>query len=149
LTSDICTTNFVQPLWQPFFSLFLLHRNNRERKKKRENKKHVSMRETVVSKIVKKWLYKYHFSKKLLYELICSIPFLFVIKYHLICLEVLTQLSNVEIAKLDIVIRVWILNLTVVCGFNFSGLSLYLRQKKTKYHLIFICCYKMVNEFTK
>jgi len=44
------------------FSLFLLDKNNRERKKNRENKKHVSMRERVVSKVVKKWMYKYHFS---------------------------------------------------------------------------------------
>jgi hypothetical protein len=34
-----------------------------EREKRRERiKTHVSMRERVVSKIVKKWLYKYHFS---------------------------------------------------------------------------------------
>jgi len=26
-------------------------------------KKHVSMRDMVVSKVVKKWMYKYHFSK--------------------------------------------------------------------------------------
>jgi len=41
-----------------------LDKNNRERKRKIERiKTHVSMREKVVSKVVKEWLFKYHFSK--------------------------------------------------------------------------------------
>jgi len=36
------------------FFLFLLDKNNGERNKKRENKAHVSMREKVVAKVVKK-----------------------------------------------------------------------------------------------
>jgi hypothetical protein len=42
-------------------------------------------------------------------------------------LEVLVQLTNAEIAKSDVMIRVRIWNLTVVCEFNFSGLPLNLR----------------------
>jgi len=35
-----------------------------ERERRRERiKTHMSMRERAVSKVVKKWLYKYHFSK--------------------------------------------------------------------------------------
>jgi hypothetical protein len=36
-----------------------------ERERRRERiKTHVSVREMIVSKVVKKWLYKYHFSSK-------------------------------------------------------------------------------------
>jgi len=46
------------------FSLFLLDKKNRERKKKRENQNTCEYeREGVVTKLIKKWLYKYHFSR--------------------------------------------------------------------------------------
>jgi len=46
-------------------------------------------------------------------------------------LEVLAQLANAEITRLDVMSRVRTQNLTV-CEFNFSGLPLYPRQKKRK-----------------
>jgi len=61
-TDYLCTTNFVQLLWQPFF-LYSYWTKAIEREIKRKRiKTHVSTREKVVSKVVKKWLYKYHFS---------------------------------------------------------------------------------------
>jgi hypothetical protein len=50
-----------------------------------------------------------------------------------ICLEVLTLLANAEIARSDVVTWVRTQDLTVVCGFNFSGLPIHLRQKKLIY----------------
>jgi len=41
---------------------------------------------------------------------------------------------NVETAKSDVMTRVWTQDLTVVCEFNFSRLSLHLRPKTT-YHI--------------
>jgi hypothetical protein len=57
------------------------------------------------------------------------------------CLEVLAQQANVEIVRSDVMTQVRIRNLTVVCEFNFSGLSLLLRpKKKTKgVNTFFIC----------
>jgi len=57
LSNQFCTTFVTTTL-----SLFLLDKNNRERKKKRENKKTCEYKREGCSKIVKKWLYKYHFS---------------------------------------------------------------------------------------
>ena len=45
-------------------------------------------------------------------------------------LEVLTQLTNVEIARSDVVTWIRTQDLTVVCEFNLSGLPLHLRPKK-------------------
>ena len=60
--SDIYTTNFRQFLWQPLlFSSYWINIIERERRSERI-KTHVSMRENVILKIVKKWSYKYHFS---------------------------------------------------------------------------------------
>jgi hypothetical protein len=50
-------------------------------------------------------------------------------------LEVLAQLVNAEIAGPDVMTRVQIRDLTVVCEFNLSGLSLHLRPKKKKFML--------------
>jgi len=50
---DICTNNFVSFVTTTFL-LFLLDKNNGKRKKKKRIKIHVSMKERVVSKIVKK-----------------------------------------------------------------------------------------------
>jgi len=59
---------FVQPILDNFcdnFPLFLLDKNNRERERKSERiNTQVSMRERVVPKVVKKWVYKYLFSIK-------------------------------------------------------------------------------------
>jgi hypothetical protein len=46
------------------------------------------------------------------------------IDYKFICLEVLAQLANAEIARPDVVTRVRIQDLTVVCEFIFGGLPL-------------------------
>jgi len=46
------------------------------------------------------------------------------------CLKVLTQLTNAEIARLDVMTQVRTRDLTVVCEFIFSGLPLHVRQKK-------------------
>ena len=54
----------------------------------------------------------------------CSDKFytlLYLIKMQLMCLEVLTQLTNAEIARQDVVTQVRTRDLTVVCEFNFSG----------------------------
>jgi hypothetical protein len=64
---------FVQLILENFcdnhFSSLLIGQKQyreRERKKKEEEEErirtHESMREMIVSKVVKKWLYKYHFS---------------------------------------------------------------------------------------
>jgi hypothetical protein len=55
-----------------------------------------------------------------------------VLDIGLICLEVLTQLENAEIARPNVVTRVRTRDLTVVCEFIFSGLPLHLRPKKKK-----------------
>jgi hypothetical protein len=47
-------------------------------------------------------------------------------------LEVLAQPANAEIARPDVMTRVRTRDLTVVCGFIFSGLPLHLRPKKKK-----------------
>jgi len=44
-----------------------------------------------------------------------------------LCLEVLAQLANAEIARPDVVTQVRTQDLIVVCEFNISGLSLHLR----------------------
>ena len=49
-SSDICTSNWWQFWWQPCFSLFLLVKNNGERKRKRENKNVMWVRERKLSK---------------------------------------------------------------------------------------------------
>jgi len=49
---------------------------------------------------------------------------------HVRSLEVLTQLTNAEIARLDVMIRIRTRDLTVVCEFIFSGLPLHLRPNK-------------------
>ena len=53
-------------------------------------------------------------------------------KEHFICLEVLAQLANAEIARPGVVTRVRTRDLTVVCEFNFSGLPFHLRPPKKK-----------------
>lgn len=58
-----------------------------------------------------------------------AILVIYVVKRKLYCLEVLAQLSIAEIAKPNVVIRIRTWDLTVVCGFNLSRLSLHLRQK--------------------
>jgi hypothetical protein len=52
-------------------------------------------------------------------------------------LEVLVQLVNAEIARPNVMTRVRTRDLTIACEFNFSGLSLYLRQKKNHIHMFF------------
>jgi len=52
-------------------------------------------------------------------------------------LKVLTQLANVEIAKSDVMTWVRTRDLTVVCEFIFSGLSLHLKQKKNYINIIY------------
>jgi len=61
------------------------------------------------------------------YFLIRRKLFCFAIEMVQWSLEVLAQLTNVEIARSDVVTRVRIQNLTVVCEFIFSGLPLHLR----------------------
>ena len=51
---------------------------------------------------------------------------------NFICLEVIAQLTNAEIARSDVVTLVRTRDLTVVCEFIFNGLPLHLRQKKKK-----------------
>jgi len=54
------------------------------------------------------------------------------LKKFVTCLEILTQLTNAETVKLDVVIRVRTRDLIVVYEFIFNRLSFYLRQKINK-----------------
>jgi len=53
-------------------------------------------------------------------------------------LEVLVQLAKAEIARPDVMTRVRTRDLTVVCEFIFSRLSLHLRQKKMYVSIFFV-----------
>ena len=59
------------------------------------------------------------------------------------CLEVLAQLTSVEIARLDVMTRVRTRDPTIMYEFNLSGLPFHLRQKKFKKISDFFICVHM------